>query len=726
MAQVIPTFEDIAKFRQPATPGEFHLLHWLEAQLDAGTQVFFQPCINGDRPDIVLMHRKHGVLIVEVKDWDLAHYCVDADNRWSLRHRAHPYALRSPASQAFHYKQTFFKLHVNGLLERAAKDKRFYGLIHVLVYLHGSDRNAVDSLYAPARAALRKALADNALAFREERVPHAKFERTLEALTRKLDRLDRDVKMTVTADQLRWKMRFPARVPPSEMFTDDIHAEFLRLLTPPFHYAQQGREIAYTPRQAALGQSRPGRAKIRGLAGSGKTTVLARRAVSAHERHGGDVLLLTFNLTLRMYVHDRISEVRSDFSWSRFQISHYHGFITGVLGNAGVEVLPPPPGEPPDVWYEREYYSNIGLFRSIFASQEVDQPKAKGQHRFPTILVDEIQDYRPAWVHILQEFFLEEGGELVLFGDERQNLYDRPMDEERKVLLPASYGRWETLNKSFRYRADSHILALASNFQREFLAQRYDWEADAAYQPALSLVGVNAFQSFVEGDHATLAAQVLRLAQQERIHPNDLTVIASQKEELREIDYQVRKGPRHREQTLTTFATRELVELVEVLREAQAWGISAHGALDPERLRDFPGGLESARGLQRAVGPVSRMFKSLQHALDTVHAVEKQKKYAFNLNSGVMKLSTTHSFKGFESPTVVLLVGARDSAELVYTGLTRARENIVVYVHVESPFHGFFANRLEPLERLLQAPPGAVQPPAQAAETGRYLLGPSG
>ena len=66
MAQVIPTFEDIAKFRQPATPGELHLLHWLETQLDADTQVFFQPCINGDRPDIVLMHRKWGLLIVDV------------------------------------------------------------------------------------------------------------------------------------------------------------------------------------------------------------------------------------------------------------------------------------------------------------------------------------------------------------------------------------------------------------------------------------------------------------------------------------------------------------------------------------------------------------------------------------------------------------------------------------------------------------------------------------
>lgn len=702
MAHVIPPFEDIAKFRQPATPGELHLLHWLEAQLDTGTQVFFQPCINGDRPDIVLVHRKHGVLIVEVKDWNLAHYCVDADNRWSLLHRAHPYALRSPAAQAFHYKQTFFKLHVNGLLERAAKDKRFYGLIHVLVYLHGPDRGAVEHFYAPARDVLRQRLADNALAFREKRITHPEFERRLEVLNRKMSRLDRDMMMTITADQLRWKMRFPDRVP-LELFTDDIHAEFLRLLTPPFHYAHQGHKIAYTPRQAALGQSRPGRAKIRGLAGSGKTTVLARRAVSAHERHGGDVLLLTFNLTLRMYVHDRISEVRSDFSWSRFQISHYHGFITGVLGNAGVEILPPPAGETPDDWYEREYYSNIGLFRSIFASDEVDQPKTKGQHRFPTILVDEIQDYRPTWVQILQEFFLEEGGELVLFGDERQNLYDRPMDEERKVRLPAGYGRWETLNKSFRYRADSHILELASNFQREFLAQRYDWEADAAYQPALSLVGVNAFQSFVEGDHATLAAQVIRLAQQERIHPNDITVIASQKEQLREIDYQMRKGPRHREQTLTTFATRELVEMAEVLREAQAWDISGHGALDPERLREFPGGLESAHGLQRAVGQVRRMFKSPEHALDTVHAVEKQKKYAFNLNSGVMKLSTTHSFKGFESPTVVLLVGARDSAELVYTGLTRARENIVVYAHAESPFFGFFAARLEPLERLLQA-----------------------
>jgi hypothetical protein len=38
--------------------------------------------------------------------------------------------------------------------------------------------------------------------------------------------------------------------------------------------------------------------------------VLARMVVNAHKRTGSQVLILTYNITLRIYIHDRISQVR--------------------------------------------------------------------------------------------------------------------------------------------------------------------------------------------------------------------------------------------------------------------------------------------------------------------------------------------------------------------------------------------------------------------------------
>ena len=70
----------------------------------------------------------------------------------------------------------------------------------------------------------------------------------------------------------------------------------------------------------------------------------------------------------------------------------------------------------------------------------------------------------------------------------------------------------------------------------------------------------------------------------------------------------------------------------------------------------------------------------------------------FNLNSGLMKLSSTHSFKGFESPFVFLLVNKNDSPEMVFTGLTRAKENLMVLMDRGSSYLDFFIKHLSKLE----------------------------
>ena len=69
-------------------------------------------------------------------------------------------------------------------------------------------------------------------------------------------------------------------------------------------------------KQGDLSESRPVQQNIRGVAVSGKTGVLAWRAVDAHLRTKSRVLLLTFYITLRNWIHDAIDDVREDFGWS--------------------------------------------------------------------------------------------------------------------------------------------------------------------------------------------------------------------------------------------------------------------------------------------------------------------------------------------------------------------------------------------------------------------------
>lgn len=645
MAKLYPPIEQIMRGKQPPTEGELHLLHHLQERFDPDAEVYFQPCFNGDRPDIVIMKKAVGVIIIEVKDWDPVHYGVDENNHWTLVNGGH--SLRSPFAQAFHYKNTFFNIHVNGLLEKSLKNENFYNIVNVFVYFHKVAKRELEALYAPATGAIKAKINDNNRARSEDRKSQDQYEKAREHLDRKLHQLERDALMlSVTPDNLK-KIGFRSSGK-NVLFEDSVHEEFLRLLRPPFHYANQGKPIAYSKKQESLYESVAGRRmKIRGMAGSGKTTVLAKRAVNAHRRHGGPVLILTFNLTLGRYIRDRLNEVREDFSWSGFHISNYHRFITSVLANGGVEVDCPADATDADDHLERFYYSNLDLFLKIknARTQGGGPFNAKATVPYDTILIDEVQDYKPAWLKIIMSCFLADGGELVLFGDEKQNIYGRAVDAEKKTRLPNGFGKWEQLGKSFRYRADSHILTLASAFQRDFLDGRYEVEQETSFQPTLSNFGINLCYCYQEGTYEEMARVILGIAKASRIHPNDISIVGAQKRELQEVDFFIRKGSNHQERTITTFESKELASHARMSRHARK--------------------------------------------------VESNKKYGFNLNSGVMKLSTVHSFKGYESPTICLLVGCRDSVEMVYTGLTRARENIVVFVHEKSPYRDFFTTHLE-------------------------------
>ena len=642
MAILVPSIEAIERGKQAPTQGELYLLRYLQDRFDPNATVFFQPCFNGDRPDIVIIKKGIGVIIIEVKDWDLSRYVVDEKNRWSLK--SNGVVIRSPFAQAFHYKKSFFNIHVNGLLEKSLKNDNFYNIVSVFVYFHHANKQALADLYAPNIDVLKSRRTENNRLRSTGQKDQQIYERDRIFLDHRLGQFERGmVMLSVTPHNLQ-KLQFRA-ARGNVLFDDSVYEEFTRLLAPPFHYANQGAEIHYTSKQEQLGQSAAGkRMKIRGVAGAGKTTVLAKHAVNAHRRHGEQVLILTFNLTLRQFIHDKISAVRDDFPWSAFYICNYHRFINTVLANANVMVERPVEGVDPNSFFEDNYYSNLSLFQELMGCQGEDSPHdTKGLSRYKTILIDEIQDYKPAWLRIIMQCFLAEDGELVLFGDEKQNIYNRPVDSEKKTRLPNGFGRWERLNKSFRHKNNSFILALADAFQREFLASHYELEPDVAFESAQLNFGFSLNIPMRGGDYYAHAALIIRLAKSLRWHPNDISIIGSQKRDLQEIDQLIRTGD-HQERTITTFEPLDLLE-------TGAFGAGAK-------------------------------------------LVETSKKYGFNLNSGVMKLSTIHSFKGFESPTIFLLVREQDSVEMVYTGLTRARENLVVLVDENSPYSDFFRTHL--------------------------------
>ena len=62
MANLIPSLEKILLQRVKAEEGELHLLKFLDSQLDNSFEVYFNPYMNGDRPDIIVMKKGQGIL----------------------------------------------------------------------------------------------------------------------------------------------------------------------------------------------------------------------------------------------------------------------------------------------------------------------------------------------------------------------------------------------------------------------------------------------------------------------------------------------------------------------------------------------------------------------------------------------------------------------------------------------------------------------------------------
>ncbi|MCC0375753.1 nuclease-related domain-containing DEAD/DEAH box helicase [Pseudomonas aeruginosa] len=648
MAKIIPGIEKAKLSKQPPTEGELFLLNYLQENFDPDAEVYFQPCFNGERPDVVILKKGVGAIVVEVKDWDLSYYSVDAKNQWRLaKNQA---LLRSPFAQAFSYKQNLFEVHTNGLLEKSMASETFYGLIKVYVYFHNVTKKEIAAFYQPAISELQSELGEVQQAFREKKLGYDQYEKKRLYLANKKKQIDRDVgSLAIARDSLK-KIEFSGGKQ-NPRFEESVYTELMRLLQPPFHYANEGKPILYTKPQARLSESFEGaRVKICGVAGSGKTSVLAKRAVNAHRRHGEPVLILTFNLTLRMFIRDKISEVREDFNWGAFHIVNYHKFMSAALSSAGVDVKFPEGLVDPSAYLEEHYYSNETVLDSYVAD------------RYKAILIDEAQDYKPEWQRIIRKHFLAEGGEMVLFADEKQNIYERAVDEEKRASIISPFGRWQHLSKSFRYKQDSPVLQLSVAFQKQFLSEKYSFDGDESYQQTAFLpgIGLSAVGTWSAERLLDVAELIVAIAKREGIHPNDITIVSSKEDVLREVDFAIRTGARHQERTITSFASKEDVERVRGKRLGRA---------------------EEKKELRK---------------------LSASRKQGFNLNGGVMKLSTLHSFKGFESPTVFVIVNDLDGPELVYTGLTRAKENIVVLLPDGTRYFDFFARYLEGVSSYMQ------------------------
>jgi len=413
--------------------------------------------------------------------------------------------------------------------------------------------------------------------------------------------------------------------------------------------------------------------------------------------------------------------------WENFIISHYHLFIESELNNLGIAIDLPDgfdefTKEAKNDYFENTYYSNKKLF-----IENKDKIKP-----YDVILIDEIQDYKRKWMEIVKECFLSENGEYVLFGDVKQNIYNNKT--EGKDVSTNVRGVTE-LKQCFR--SDFKIKDLAILYQKDIFKDKYEIDNFNQKLQTLSLP----LERNQQGDinymflpNADSVSSLFTIIHENTINknisPNDITILGNSVSLLKKFDAYYRYASNER--TNTMFETPEIVYrmgLNYLKKDIPEWlkkGIELIDRQDDkselkafdqlsilftvndlyqeyqdkfkEKLEFYCNKFKTSSELFLAfLEDYKTEFKKFKEHLKpekqpmNLKKIRDNKKLHFYLNSGTVKISTIHSFKGWESETVFLILEDLNFQmtfdEILYTGITRTRANLILINFGNNEYH---------------------------------------
>lgn len=396
MASIHPSWKEIDKFHNKLTEGERHIAKYLESNLSDEWEIYVQPFLNGCRPDIVLLSKKYGVVIVEVKDWNLGNYYFK-NKKLYVKAKNGSHLLEEPIQQVRYYSDNLKYL----IPYFDIKIDKNYRLIRKLLYFHNESQLNVDEFFPPVWS--NEVLIGN------------------DGLD--TEKLSDFVYYDISADYL---------------MDDETVKNIKTWLQPPFHSKEQIEAIVLNSEQAKYAKPKAGFHSLRGVAGSGKTLIVAYRA-AALAAMGKKVLIVSFNKTLWHYIHDKVKSAPFDFDNKLIVYQHFHGFCNDMLNELS---YPFPPIE--------EYFSSITHYVECALQGASYKGITTDDLNYDAILIDEGQDFEAEWIELLQKF-LRGRKELFLVCDEAQNIYTHNLDWIETIdKIKGSAVQREELSKCIR------------------------------------------------------------------------------------------------------------------------------------------------------------------------------------------------------------------------------------------------------------------------------------
>lgn len=626
MAQWYTSKEQIQKDLE--AKNQFDCTHLME-QLNYMSKeftIFYKPYFPDFQVDFVLLHEKAGILLLDICPSPLSqvvHYRTHPDTQKKIdcfSYDDNPQVMfDSPMASLRYNKDVLYEDYFQTLYMEKLQNHKAYGVVRTAVYFPHDTESTIENILGEVSRNYNELRYDPS--FTNLWGGDTKFS----WLLRNNYKIQHEC-----FSKLLWEQAYA-------LFSDykllEVTQGMLVATSVP-----KCKIVTLDKKQLSLSQSEEGKQqKVRGVAGCGKTTVLASRAINAYERTEKPVLILTYNITIANYIKSKIRSIYPNYHDKQFLVMNIHHFIykrllpqiklqtSGEIINSGVQS-------------EEEKFNNLLNLLGDVISKTQDMSV-----QFDTILIDEIQDFERVWFDFIKTHILRKNGEYVLFGDEKQNIYDR--DQEEKKVITNVVGGWNELKTS--YRCSTAITSMAIRFQREFMGLTYDMDEleEATFESLASSVRYYKWgATSPEARNKKILDLMAQLSRDEDIPFGDMALIGGTISNLQSFeDFATSQNV----PCITTFETNEQRRIVE----------------------------------EKTAVAVER----------TCDKLRRDKKKQFFTDSNKLKISTVHSFKGWEIPTLFLVVTEEHMThELLYTAFTRCQQHLVILDSSESGYSEFF------------------------------------
>ena len=426
-----------------------------------------------------------------------------------------------------------------------------------------------------------------------------------------------------------------------------------------------------------------------------------------------------------------MNKVDETFPIEGFIIINYHQFINTELNNLNIEFEIPDGVDPEHLsqYLESKYYGNIKLF---------DEHKDEIT-KYDAVLIDEIQDYHRSWMEIVKNYFRDPQGDYVLFGDVKQNIYGQSTHDKDVVTnvrgvndLKYCYRsdfKVRDLAQSFQkniFKDKYDVDDFSENGTYSFFGQEQEKEGYINYMYLHEDQPVTTLYNVIRGDI---------LDKKSNISPNDITILGYTTCLLRTFDLYYRYASR--EKTNSMIETVEIMYMTHLNYIGKNSDNNPHFGwfnniceyfkrkLFPNRQKMYDNdiikvrqhvamlfsiydlstnfvdtfdsrlaeecqkcgiSIDAFKAFRKHYAKILDRFKQEVYS-DSYKNIRDNKKLHFWMNSGTLKISTINSFKGWESEVVFLILEPKYESstsfnlsfdELLYTGLTRCRRNLIV------------------------------------------------